>query len=87
LFLAIPPNAPFCAQVLPRPEYNLGEEIELEENVMKAGLALVQRLGFFSHKPAGANAEEEVFDMRLKRLIRPTDSVAAPKGLVFKTSR
>ncbi len=53
---------------------------------MKAGLALVERLGFFSHKPA-MDADEERFDMRLKRLIRPTDSVVEPKGLVFKTSR
>ncbi len=53
---------------------------------MKAGLALVQRLGFFSHKSNAADAEDERYDMRLKRLTRTTDAVE-PKGLVFKTSQ
>ena len=59
----------------------------LEEETMKAGLALVERLGFFSHKSSATETDEDRFDMRLKRLARPSDTVAEPKGLVFKTSR
>ncbi len=53
---------------------------------MKAGLALIERLGFFSHKSTTDSADDERYDMRLKRLARPSDS-AASKGLVFKTAR
>ncbi|MES2144032.1 MAG: hypothetical protein V4516_06650 [Pseudomonadota bacterium] len=54
---------------------------------MKAGLALIGRLGFFSQKSTTDNTEDDRYDMRLKRLVRPTDNAAAPKGLVFKTAR
>lgn len=54
---------------------------------MKAGLALIERLGFFSHKSTKQSTEDDRYDMRLKRLVRPSGTVAAPKGLVFKTSR
>jgi hypothetical protein len=54
---------------------------------MKAGLALVQRLGFFSHKSTTVDVEDERYDMRLKRLARPADTGSEAKGLVFKTSR
>ena len=54
---------------------------------MKAGLALIERLGFFSHKSSTDGLEDERYDMRLKRLARPSDNAAAPKGLVFKTAR
>lgn len=53
---------------------------------MKAGLALIERLGFFSHKSTTDNTEDDRYDMRLKRLTRTTDAVA-PKGLVFKTAQ
>lgn len=58
----------------------------VQEDVMKAGLALVQRLGFFSYQSA-VEAEDELYDMRLKRLARPADHAYEPKALVFKTSR
>jgi hypothetical protein len=58
-----------------------------QEDVMKAGLALIERLGFFSHKSSTDGPEDERYDMRLKRLARPADNAAAPKGLVFKTAR
>jgi hypothetical protein len=61
--------------------------MKTQEDVMKAGLALIERLGFFSHKSTSDSAEDERYDMRLKRLARPTDTAAAPKGLVFKTAR
>jgi hypothetical protein len=54
---------------------------------MKAGLALIERLGFFSHKSTQDSPEDERYDMRLKRLVRPADTAAAPKGLLFKTAR
>jgi hypothetical protein len=57
----------------------------VQEDVMKAGLALIERLGFFSHKSIQDRPEDERYDMRLKRLSRTTDAVE-PKGLVFKTS-
>ncbi len=53
---------------------------------MKASLALVQRLGFFSQKPPANDQTDDRYDMRLQRLVRPTEG-AMPKGLVFKTSR
>lgn len=54
---------------------------------MKAGLALIERLGFFSRNSTSDNAEDERYDLRLKRLVRPSDNAVAPKGLVFKTAR
>lgn len=54
---------------------------------MKASLALVQRLGFFSAKPANDDRSDDRYDMRLQRLARPVDTAATPKALVFKTSR
>jgi hypothetical protein len=53
---------------------------------MKASLALVQRLGFFSQKPQANEQTDDRYDMRLQRLVRPVEGVM-PKGLVFKTSR
>jgi hypothetical protein len=53
---------------------------------MKASLAIVQRLGFFSHKAAANDQQEDRYDMRLQRLARPADNKQTPKGLVFKTS-
>jgi hypothetical protein len=58
-----------------------------QEDVMKAGLALIERLGFFSHKSTTAGTDDDRYDLRLKRLVRPVDTLAAPKGLVFKTAR
>ena len=57
-----------------------------KEVIMKASLALVQRLGFFSQKPPANDQTDDRYDMRLQRLVRPTEGVLA-KGLVFKTSR
>lgn len=51
---------------------------------MKAGLAIVQRLGFFSPKAASSDHQDDRFDMRLQRLARPVLVATSPKALVFK---
>jgi hypothetical protein len=53
---------------------------------MKAGLALVQRLGFSSQKSPANDHAEDHYDLRLKRLVRLVETTQAPKGSVFKRS-
>lgn len=53
---------------------------------MKAGFAIVQRLGFFSPKATPNDQQNDRFDMRLQRLVRPVVVATSPKALVFKTT-